>query len=372
MGDNTSKDKQQSESISAGDHESATENTAENQQSTIGNNPTENASNHDSSNKNKTNLNKTKIKLPKIKNPGIKFNFSGIKNIYENQYKKLLIMPFALLLIAILLIGFQFATTGDFINRDVSLKGGVTVTIPTSLEIDILQLKEDISSRFPENDISTKSLSRFGTPVGVIIEADIEENRVNELINGIGKALNQKLTSKDYSVEIVGSSLGASFFKEIIIALLTAFLFMAVVVFLYFRTFVPSAAVILSAFSDIIVTLAIVNLLDIRLSAAGIAAFLMLIGYSVDTDILLTTRLLKRKEGTEMERIYGAIDTGFTMTLTTLVAVIVGLIFTQSDAIRQIMIILLIGLLVDMIYTWIQNAGILRLYLEKKAKKSVQ
>ena len=301
----------------------------------------------------------------------VKSKFSGIKKIYGSQYKKLLIIPFALLLIAILLIGFKIASTGDFINRDVSLKGGVTVTIPTAGQIDISQLKNTLSPIFPKNDISTKSLSQFGTQVGIIVEADIEENQADTLVTEIGKALNQKLTSKDYSIEVVGSSLGASFFKEIVIALLTAFLFMAIVVFLYFRTFVPSAAVILSAFSDITVTLAVVNLLDIRLSAAGIAAFLMLIGYSVDTDILLTTRLLKRKEGTEMERIYGAIDTGFTMTLTTLVAVIVGLIFTQSDAIRQIMIILLIGLLVDMVYTWIQNVGILRLYLERKAKKAI-
>ena len=301
----------------------------------------------------------------------VKSKFSGIKKIYGSQYKKLLIIPFALLLIAILLIGFKIASTGDFINRDVSLKGGVTVTIPTAGQIDISQLKNTLSPIFPKNDISTKSLSQFGTQVGIIVEADIEENQADTLVTEIGKALNQKLTSKDYSIEVVGSSLGASFFKEIVIALLTAFLFMAIVVFLYFRSFVPSAAVILSAFSDITVTLAVVNLLDIRLSAAGIAAFLMLIGYSVDTDILLTTRLLKRKEGTEMERIYGAIDTGFTMTLTTLVAVIVGLIFTQSDAIRQIMIILLIGLLVDMVYTWIQNVGILRLYLERKAKKAI-
>lgn len=300
----------------------------------------------------------------------VKPKFSGIKKIYEGQYKKLLIIPFALLLIAIVLIGLKAATTGDFINRDVSLKGGVTVTIPTSQYVDILQLKDIISLRFPENDISTKSLSQFGTQMGVVVEADIEREQVNDLIAGIDEALNLELTTKDYSIEIVGSSLGTSFFKEIVIALLIAFLFMAIVVFLYFRTFVPSAAVILAALSDILITLAIVNLLGMKLSSAGIAAFLMLIGYSVDTDILLSTRVLKRKEGTEMERIYGAFKTGITMSLTTIIAVSTALIFSQSEVIRQIMIILLIGLLVDLINTWIQNVGILRLYLERKAKKA--
>ena len=41
--------------------------------------------------------------------------------------------------------------------------------------------------------------------------------------------------------------------------------------------------------------LALIDFLGIEISAAGIAAFLMLIGYSVDTDILLTSRALKRK-----------------------------------------------------------------------------
>ena len=43
----------------------------------------------------------------------------------------------------------------------------------------------------------------------------------------------------------------------------------------------------------------------------------------------------------------------------------VALIFTQSEVIRQIMTILLIGLVVDIINTWIQNAGLLLWYVEK-------
>jgi preprotein translocase subunit SecF len=254
----------------------------------------------------------------------VKSKFSGIKKFYEGQYKKLLIIPFALLFIAILLIGLKFATQGDFINRDVSLKGGVTITVPIDQVIDLQLLENTISSKFPQNDIATKSLSKFGTQVGVIVEADIEQDQTNKLIEEIGSALNIKLNTVDYAVEIVGSSLGASFFKDLTIALSIAFLFMALVVFVYFRTLVPSIAVILAALSDILITLAIVNILNIKLSAAGIAAFLMLIGYSVDTDILLSTRVLKRREGTEMERIYGAMKTGLTMTITTIIAVTVA------------------------------------------------
>ena len=72
-----------------------------------------------------------------------------------------------------------------------------------------------------------------------------------------------------------------------------------------------------------------------------------------------------------MERVYGAFKTGIMMSITTLVTVILALIFTQSEVIRQIMLILLIGLIVDLINTWIQNVGLLRLYLERKAKRAI-
>src|SRR3989338_6240412 len=93
---------------------------------------------------------------------------AGIKNFYETQYKKLLIIPFALLLIALIMIGVQVAKTGDFINRDVSLKGGVIVTIPTEQQVDVSKIKEDLLADFPNNDIATKSISKLGRQIGII------------------------------------------------------------------------------------------------------------------------------------------------------------------------------------------------------------
>jgi|SRR3989338_7561467 len=305
-------------------------------------------------------------------NIGQKSSFSiasSIQKIYEEKYKQLLIIPFALLLIAFVFIGYKFAATGEIINKDISLKGGITVTVLTQQEVNLLDVKKSLYSKFPENDIAAKSITRFGAQSGLIIEADIRQEQSAAIIEELGKILNKKLLPHDYAVEIVGSSLGKSFFKELIIALVIAFVFMALVVFISFRTFIPSIAVLLAAFSDMIVTLAIVNILDIEISAAGIAAFLMLIGYSVDTDILLSTRVLKRKEESEMDRIYGAIKTGLMMSATAIVAAIAALLVSQSEVIRQIMLILLIGLLIDLINTWIQNVGILRFYLERKSRK---
>jgi preprotein translocase subunit SecF len=291
----------------------------------------------------------------------------SIKNIYEHQYKKLLLIPFIILILAIGQIVIQYSTTGDFVNKGITLKGGSTITLDYDSSINIPELIQFLSNRYPHADISVRTITSAGRTVSIAIDSDAQEPaEINSLLAAVKEKV---LLSKDsYSVEVMGSSLGRSFFKQTIIALLVAFLLMGLVVFIYFRNIAPSMAVILAAASDIIVTLAIFNLTGIKLSTAGIAAFLMLIGYSVDTDILLSTRVLKRKEGTVMERIYGAMKTGLTMSATTISAILVAMIFVQSEVVKQIMVILFIGLLVDLIMTWIQNVGILRLYLERKHK----
>ena len=147
---------------------------------------------------------------------------------------------------------------------------------------------------------------------------------------------------------------------------------MAIVVFILFRTFIPSSAVIISAFADILMTLVSVNLLGIRVSNAGIVAFLMLIGYSVDTDILLTNRVLKRSgEDSLNKRIFGAFKTGMTMTVAALVAVVSALIVVKSFSavLSQIFTIISIGLVFDIFNTWVTNVSILKWYLERKQKE---
>jgi len=291
-----------------------------------------------------------------------------IKEIYRVHYKKLLLVTLIIVFLAILEVGLQFAITGDFFKKDISLKGGTSITVTLASPVEVTQIQDELSKQFPKADLDVRSLSATGTQIGIIVDAtDVNETI---LLSSLKNILGAK--GKDYSLDVMGSSLGQSFFKELIFAILAAFALMATVVFITFRTPVPSGYVVLCAFSDIIFTLAAVNLLGMRISTAGVAAFLMLIGYSVDTDILLTSNVLRRKEGTVLDRVLMGFKTGVTMDTTTIAAVTVGLIFSPSPVIQQIMTILLIGVCVDIPFTWIQNAGFLRLYLEKKEQRQKQ
>ncbi len=291
-----------------------------------------------------------------------------LKHFYETRYLLQLSVTLLLLVIALVQIGLQYTQTGDFVHRGVSLKGGVTVTIPTYT--DTVSLEQMLDEAYPQYDTTVRILrSSSGQQSGVILDADIVDDTVR---SSVLTFLEQQtgVSQNDMSIETFGSRLSENFFRQLSVGLIIAFLFMGCVVFLYFKDIVPSIAIMLAAAADIIITLALVNLLEIKLSTAGIAAFLMLIGYSVDTDILLTIRVLKQKDDASFdERIYGAIKTGGLMTITALVAVGTVLFFTNSDILSQIMLILFIGLCVDIVNTWIQNVSILRWHHHRRQSK---
>ena len=94
----------------------------------------------------------------------------------------------------------------------------------------------------------------------------------------------------------------------------------------------------------------------------------MLLGYSVDTDILLTTRALKER-GNFNVHYKSALKTGLTMAATSITALTaVILIAGYSSVFGQLAAVIIIGLLVDIPNTWIQNAIILDWYKEKYNK----
>jgi len=285
------------------------------------------------------------------------------RGFYFKHYKHFFIVPLVLVLLALSILAYNYYTTGDIVEKDVSLKGGTTATIYTSESFP--SLEEDLMLAFPEGDFSFRILEEFGSekPLGIIIEVSTvsaeELEPVLEEITGLD------LTEENYSVEFIGGSLGQSFYRQMAVALLLAYIFMAIVVFITFRVPIPSFLVVFAAFADMVCTLALFPFFGITLSTAGIAALLLLIGYSVDTDILLTTRLL-RKDKPLFESLIDSMKTGLTMTAAALVALGVGYLFSASHVLKEMFLIIILGLVFDVIMTYGLNAGLLIHYLRKK------
>jgi len=284
-----------------------------------------------------------------------------LEEFYNKNYKLLMLIPIIILIASLAFISYNYISKGELVNRDVTLKGGISATVYTDKPANIKELQNAIKV-----DSVVRTLTDFSTgkQVGIIIE--VSDIKSEELKSILESALSIKLTDQNYSVEETGAALGESFFKELIYVVLISFLLMSIVVFITFRTFIPSIAVIFAALIDISVPLAIINVLGMKVSSAGIVAFLLLIGYSVDTDILLTTRVLKRTDSPLFKRMYNAMKTGLTMTFCAIAVMLIGIIFSTSPIFKEMFFIILLGLIVDIFSTWLTNTGILYLYCKKK------
>ena len=274
--------------------------------------------------------------------------------------RKMILYPLVVFLVAALILVVHFPEKG------IDLKGGVVITVyhvsasPNELASYVKE-KTGIDVRAEEfkDPITGLSGIRLYAPAGT------DPDKISNVIK-------LKYKDADITPRVVDPTFGKIAQKQGIKAVAYAFIGMAIVVFLFFRDPVPSGTIIFSAFSDMVIALAIMGLLGIKLTTATIAALLMLIGYTVDSNILLTTRLLRRKEDTIEDAYLSAVSTGFTMSTTTLGALFILWLVSTSEVIDSITTVLIFGLLADFMNTWIFNAGVLRWYIASPLKFSIK
>jgi len=289
-----------------------------------------------------------------------------VSKIYESKYKKLILVPIVILICAMLIVGYWKISTGEIVSKDITLTGGLMITVQTGEQIDINQAGKDISQQL-NLGARVKELKSFssGGKIGYTFEVE-KTSDIDAVKEAITQATGLELAAGSYTIEETSSSLSQSFWYNTVRALFLAFFFMAGVIFFYFRKLVPSGAIVLAAVSDFFCTLAAMNILGIKLSTASVAALLMLIGYSVDSNILLSVRVLKRHEGSVSERIAEALKTGLTMSTTTLIALLTIYFISPSRILQQIAIVLIFGLLFDFQNTWLMNSSILMWWRKKR------
>lgn len=277
-------------------------------------------------------------------------------NIEKYSPQQLVVIPSILFIISLVMLALTMAATGMPVTPGIDFSGGTAVTIITS---DTREQLQATFAGYPLNDIGDVNDGKF-LKFGTMDDARYQS---------LSQLINQKYP--DAKIDQIGESFGKSLQYQAALALIFSFIGMAIVVFLSFRTFVPSAAVVLSALADMVMTAAVMNIVGIPLSLGTTAALLMLIGYSVDSDILLTNRVLKR-QGKLNDKLMGAFHTGMIMTSTTLAAATALFIVSWIGSVQilmEISAVLLIGLVADILNTWLTNVGILKWYVTKGGGK---
>ncbi|SNR50644.1 protein translocase subunit SecF [Halorubrum vacuolatum] len=276
---------------------------------------------------------------------------------YTNR--QLVLVPLAVLALALAIIGGWYLMTGAPANLGLEFTGGVEIRLADDGEGD---MQERIDAAFEQEPDSVRAIPADDVVV-VTFRADPGGEETGDMASDLEDQAEAGGLTID-AVDQVSASFAADTAQTALFGVAIAFLGMSVLVFALFRTFVPSIAVVASAFSDIIIPIAAMNLLGIEMTLGTVAALLMIIGYSVDSDILLNNSVLRRT-GDFYESVSRAMRTGVTMTVTSMAAMIVMAIIATLfgiDLLRDIGIILAIGLCADLMNTYLMNVTLLRWY----------
>ncbi len=272
---------------------------------------------------------------------------------YTNR--QLAAVPLAVLAVALAVVIGWWVFTGAPATLGIDFAGGTELTIETTDD------RSTIEGAFNEE---VENIRTTGTSNQYILEFRSDD------AEGIEQQAEADLTAANGNEDVVqeASTFSASFGgdnqRTALYGIVIAFVGMGTLAFALFRTFVPSIAIVISAFSDIVIPVAVMNVLGIPLSLGTVAGLLMLIGYSVDSDILLNNHVLRRS-GDFYESTYRAMQTGVTMTVTSMSAMAVLTVVAYVFGIGilwQIGLVLVVGLLADLMNTYMLNLSLLRWY----------
>ena len=271
----------------------------------------------------------------------------------EYTNRQLVAIPLGLLAVAIGILAAATILTGAPVELGIEFTGGAEIQVETT------DSPEEIEAQFDE---PVDSITQVGSPTSNSYIIEFRAGDYEDIDDLIAQA-----DAAGYEIQQEGersASFAADSQTQALGGLAIAFAGMAVLVFLMFRTFVPSVAVVASAFSDIVIPLALMRLFEIPLTLGTVAALLMLIGYSVDSDLLLNNHILRR-HGDFYTSTFRAMRTGVTMTITSISAMIVMTVVASLLGIPllpEVGIVLVFGLTADLMNTYLLNVSLLRYY----------
>jgi preprotein translocase subunit SecF len=273
---------------------------------------------------------------------------------YTNR--QLVAVPLVVLVLALTVLGGWFVATGAPVTPGIDFTGGSELTVQTTASA------EEVAGAFPVEPTSVQTVQgATGAGTTYIVTFGPTDADLAAAAESLPAAGGEDVVQGQTQVP---PGFAGETQRLALIGLAVAFTGMSVLAFLLFRTFVPSLAIVVSAFSDIVVPVAVLNLLGIPLSLGTVAGLLMLVGYSVDSDILLTNHVLRRS-GDFYESVARAMRTGVTMTVTSIAAMTVMTIAAFLFGIgllTSIGIVLVVGLSTDLVNTYMFNVALLRWY----------
>ena len=249
------------------------------------------------------------------------------------------------------------------LNLGIDFRGGTMIGLNFSEDIEIQEVRaamQSISIEGQEFDLSAEEIKHFGNSTNVMIKFkvrdDAPENFEQEIVNHLYQNMNEKVPEDKnnfiLSIDTVSPKIGSELSGKALWSIISALGLILFYISIRFE-FKFAIGAILALVHDIIITLGIFSLTGYEITLGTVAAFLTIVGYSLNDTIVILDRIRENMkssgtvlfEATINKSINQSLSRTLITSLTTLLVIIV-LIYAGGEIIRPFAFTMLVGVII--------------------------
>ena len=273
--------------------------------------------------------------------------------------------------VVLILAGIVSIVMHGGLKYGIDFEGGTLVQLkfPEAPAID------SIRSSLKDIGFADSTIQEFGAPDTILIRVERSDGELKEIGSRIKGTLEEKNGFTGIvieRVEMVGPKVGKDLRMKALLSILYAII--GIVIYISWRfEFQYAIAAIIALIHDVLVTMGAFSVMDKEFTLVIVAAFLTIIGYSLNDTIVVFDRIRENTRRKSKESLSDVINTSINQTLSrtlltsgTTLLVVVALFFLGGEIIHDFSFALLVGVVIGT-YSSIFIASVFLVYWESRA-----
>jgi|TARA_B110000196_G_scaffold157410_1_gene135568 preprotein translocase subunit SecF len=290
------------------------------------------------------------------------FNKTNIDFVGKSNIAKFLSM-------ALIIAGLASLALKGGPELSIDFTGGTIAQLQFDSAVDIGELR----AKLAENGFESSEIITFGSPNEVLIKTQFSGAN-SELESNLRTAIKSEFQVR--RVESVGPKIGKELQSDALSAILLSLLLILIYISFRFDRFYAYGAVV-ALIHDVLITMGVFSLLSIEIDLTIVAAFLTIVGYSLNDTIVVFDRIRENVIKHARESLDTIVNISLNSTLgrtivtsLTTFVVVLSLFLFGGEVIKNFAFALIVGIFVGT-YSSIYVASPVMMYFEKKvaAKK---
>ncbi len=274
----------------------------------------------------------------------------------------------------IIIIGLILFIVKGGLKLGIDFSGGTLIQLQFKEEVSI----DKIRASFRQLGMGSSSIQQFGSDRDILINAERFSEALEDLNTTVKNQLEKDFAPESFEVvrvEMVGPKVGRDLREKAILSIFYALI--GIIIYISWRfEFRFAVAAIIALIHDILVTTAFFLLFDKEFSLPIIAAFLTIIGYSLNDTIVVFDRIRENLRKIRKKNFEHVINFSINQTLSrtiltslTTLIVVLALFFLGGEVIHDFSFALMIGVFVGTYSSIFIASPVLLVWEKQKQRK---